>query len=54
MEQCTTHFVDVLNFDSIRAVYEWAKGEVSRIGFLLRFFKINLFFTELSGDDEAH
>lgn len=27
VEECSTHFIDVLNMDSIRAVYEWAKGE---------------------------
>ena len=29
VEQSTTHFIETLNFESIRAVYEWAKGEVS-------------------------
>ena len=31
IEEGTTHFVDILNFDSIRAVYEWAKGKVCDI-----------------------
>ena len=28
IEDSVTHFLDVLNFDAIRAVYEWAKGQV--------------------------
>lgn len=39
--QCTTHFLDTLNLESIRAVYEWAKGEVRiafEFDFKMRFF----------------
>lgn len=35
VEECVSHFLDVLNFDSIRAVYEWAKGEVRFLTFRL-------------------
>jgi len=47
VEECATHFLDILNFDTVRAVYEWAKGKVGLYYSVGPFFCIFYYFSRV-------